>query len=76
MNIETERHAPDDARQATLLLDCLGGLDLTSADGRAGLTALLAELERQAPGALQRLQADIAINRAARRHPEAVASVQ
>lgn len=34
------------------LLDALGGLDLTSADGRAGLHTLLSEIERACPGAI------------------------
>ena len=37
---------------AARLLAALQGLDLTSADGRAGIRSLLAELERRAPGAL------------------------
>ncbi|MGV3579476.1 hypothetical protein [Brevundimonas sp.] len=34
------------------LLASLAALDLTSADGRAGLQSVLAEIERRAPGAL------------------------
>ncbi len=34
------------------LLKALQGLDLTSADGRAGIGTLLAEIERACPGAI------------------------
>lgn len=36
----------------TRLLAVLQGLDLTSADGRAGIGTLLSEIERLAPGAI------------------------
>lgn len=36
----------------TRLLAVLQGLDLTSADGRAGIGSLLSEIERLAPGAV------------------------
>lgn len=38
----------------TLLLTALSRIDLTSADGRAGIRCLLAELDRLAPAALLR----------------------
>ena len=34
------------------LLEALAGLDLTSADGRAGIGTLLSEIERACPGAI------------------------
>lgn len=34
------------------LLEALEGLDLTSADGRAGISTLLSEIERACPGVL------------------------
>jgi len=34
------------------LLQAIEGIDLTSADGRAGLGALLSEIERACPGAI------------------------
>ena len=37
---------------AARLLAALQGLDLTSADGRAGIGALLSEIERACPGAI------------------------
>lgn len=37
---------------AARLLAALQGLDLTSADGRAGIGSLLSEIERLAPGAV------------------------
>ena len=44
-------------------------LDLTSADGRAGLRALLAELDRLAPGAVLRQAATIELRRIGWRGP-------
>lgn len=46
----------DDAKGAGLLLKMVEALDTTSADGRAGLSAVLREIEAAYPGALQRLQ--------------------
>jgi hypothetical protein len=48
---------PADDRIATRLLEArilesLAGLDLTSADGRAGIHTLLGEIERACPGAI------------------------
>ena len=37
---------------AARLLEALEGLDLTSADGRAGIGTLLSEIERACPGAI------------------------
>lgn len=65
-----------DEATADRMLRSIEGLDLTSADGRAGLTALLREIERAAPGAIERLSADIQIRRAAGRYPEAFARTQ
>jgi len=45
------------------LLEALQGLDLTSADGRAGIGTLLAEIERLAPGAVLRQAAGIDLRR-------------
>ena len=39
-------------RIAARLLAALDGLDLTSADGRAGIGTLLSEIERACPGAI------------------------
>ena len=39
-------------RIAARLLEALEGLDLTSADGRAGIHTLLSEIERACPGVL------------------------
>jgi|GEM_PF-1408402 len=66
--------APD--ALAARLLHSLGGLDLTSADGRAGIQTLLAEIERACPGAILQQAAGIELGRlgwrgarAASRHP-------
>lgn len=53
-----------DAYLANLMLQ-LVGLDLTSADGRAGAGAILREIEALAPGSIARMQAGIALRRAA-----------
>ena len=47
----------DDA--TTRLLEALEGLDLTSADGRAGISTLLSEIERACPGVILRQAARI-----------------
>ena len=49
---------PDDAYLANLMLQ-LVGLDLTSADGRAGAGAILREIEALAPGSIARMQAGL-----------------
>lgn len=54
-------HAPD--ALAARLLQSLGGLDLTSADGRAGIQTLLAEIERACPGAILQQAAGIELGR-------------
>lgn len=46
------------------LMTQLVGLDLTSADGRAGSGAILREIETRAPGSLARLQSGLALRRA------------
>ena len=43
---------PAEDRIAARLLEALEGLDLTSADGRAGIGTLLSEIERACPGAI------------------------
>ena len=43
---------PAEDRIAARLLSVTEGIDLTSADGCAGLGALLAEIERACPGAI------------------------
>ena len=47
----------------TRLLAVLQGLDLTSADGRAGIGTLLSEVERLAPGAVTKQAAGIELRR-------------
>ena len=49
--------------KTALLLNALRGLDLTSADGRAGIGCLLAEIERLAPGAILQRAASIELRR-------------
>ncbi len=50
-------------RIAARLLEALEGLDLTSADGRAGINTLLAEIERACPGAILQQAAGIDLRR-------------
>ncbi len=45
---------PSDIDRLTRLTDALRGVDLASADGRAGIGQLLAEVERMAPGCIYR----------------------
>ena len=51
--------AEDPTAIAARLLEALAGLDLTSADGRAGITTLLSEIERACPGAILQQAAGI-----------------
>ena len=51
--------APEARRLADRLLAALAGLDLTSADGRAGIGTLLSEIERACPGAILQQAAGI-----------------
>ncbi len=54
---------PAAPRLAARLIESLAGLDLASADGRAGIRALLSEIERLAPGAILRQAATIELDR-------------
>jgi hypothetical protein len=53
-----------DTYLANLMLQ-LVGLDLTSADGRAGAGAILREIESLAPGSIARMQAGLERRRGA-----------
>lgn len=55
--------AATDTELADLMMK-LVGLDLTSADGRAGSGAILREIEAKAPGSIARMQAGLALRRA------------
>ena len=52
-----------DTELADLMMQ-LVGLDLTSADGRAGAGAILREIEAKVPGSIARMQAGMALRRA------------
>lgn len=52
-----------DADPAARLLTAIQGLDLASADGRAGIRTLLAEIERLSPGAILQQAAAIELRR-------------
>ncbi|NJC40492.1 hypothetical protein GGQ87_000750 [Brevundimonas alba] len=54
---------PESRLLADRLLETLGGLDLASADGRAGIRTLLAEIERLSPGAILQQAASIELRR-------------
>ena len=54
----------NDAYLANLMMQ-LVGLDLTSADGRAGAGAILREIEALAPGSIARMQAGLERRRGA-----------
>jgi hypothetical protein len=58
----TPNPAPD-------LLASLQGLDLTSADGRAGIRTLLSEIERLSPGLILQQAAGIELRRVGIRYP-------
>jgi hypothetical protein len=48
---------------AARLLDAIRGIDLSSADGRAGIGSILAEIERVSPGAILQRAAAIELRR-------------
>ncbi len=52
----------NDAYLADLMMQ-LVGLDLTSADGRAGAGAILREIEAKAPGSIARMRSGLALRR-------------
>lgn len=52
-----------DTELADLMMQ-LVGLDLTSADGRAGAGSILREIEAKAPGSIARMQAGLTLRRA------------
>ena len=52
-----------DAAQAERLLQMVEGLDLSSADGRAGVQGLLREIEAVAPGSVERMAASLQLRR-------------
>lgn len=64
------RRAPDDSERAAAMLRAAEGIDLDSADGRAGLGALLREIEQEAPGAIQRLLDDLRLRKLRRFTPD------
>lgn len=52
-----------DAAHAERLLQMVEGLDLSSADGRAGVQGLLREIEAVAPGSVERMAASLQLRR-------------
>lgn len=49
--------------KAAKLLDAIRGIDLASADGRAGIGCILSEIERISPGAILQRAASIELRR-------------
>lgn len=52
-----------DADQAERLITIIQGLDLDSADGRAGVQSILREIEAAAPGSVERMAAGLQLRR-------------
>lgn len=52
-----------DASGAALMLKMIAAMDPLSADGRAGLGAVLREIEAAYPGALERLRVGLAVRK-------------
>ena len=67
---------PAEDHTAARLLEALAGLDLTSADGRAGIGALLSEVERLAPGAVLKQAAGMELRAVGWGSAEAVSGVR
>ena len=53
----------NDPSQAHRLSQIVQGIDLTSADGRAGIKTLLSELERLSPGVIENEAARLSLVR-------------
>lgn len=45
------------------LIAAIRGLDLSSADGRAGIQSLLREIERAAPGSIEQMAAGLELRK-------------
>lgn len=58
--------------ETTRILNTLKGVDLSSADGRAGIGRLLAEIERRAPGAILQSASRIDLQRVVQRNVAAI----
>lgn len=58
--------------ETTRILNTLKGVDLSSADGRAGIGRLLAEIERRAPGAILQSASRIDLQRVVRHNVAAI----
>lgn len=52
-----------DAELANSLLAVIEGLEVDSADGRAGIQALLAEIEAAAPGSIEQMAARLELRK-------------
>ena len=48
---------------AAVLTECLADLDLTSADGSAGIRSMLRQIEEAAPGSLEQMVSRIQLAR-------------
>lgn len=59
-------------KETARILNTLKGVDLSSADGRAGIGRLLAEIERRAPGAILQSASRIELRRVVRRNVAAM----
>lgn len=52
-----------DPELASRLIKMVEGLDLSSADGRAGVRAILREIEAAAPGSVEQMAAHLQLRR-------------
>ena len=53
------------AAQLTRLVNLVSGVDMKSADGRAGVSSILREIEQAAPGSVERMAAGLQLARLA-----------
>lgn len=60
----------DKAAKMTRLCAGLASVDLNSADGRAGISALLREIEDAAPGSLERMVSSLQLRKLGLATPE------
>lgn len=58
-----ENDMTDDQRMAAVLTECLADLDLSSADGTAGIKSMLRQIEEAASGSLEQMASRIQLAR-------------
>lgn len=61
--LDAELADAERAAQLTRLVNLVSGVDMQSADGRAGVSSILREIEGQYPGSIERMAAGLQLAR-------------